>query len=147
MAIDGLSAPALPPYWSNDLPSVRHSFLALLGKHPSIDAGTMRRALDYVEVSHRGQRRKGTNAPYAVHPIRLASFLIDAFGIEDMDILGAALLHDVLEETSTSKEALAREFGARCASLVSTLTRSGNEVRPATGDPADSTYLLRIRQC
>lgn len=105
----------------------------------------MRRAVDYVEVAHSGQRRKGTDAPYAVHPIRIASLLVDAFGIEDADVLQAALLHDVLEETPISKESLTREFGGRCAALVSALTRTRDEARPAYGDPADSTYLLRIR--
>src|SRR5215212_5532147 len=120
---DGTSAPALPFYWNNDLPSVRQSFLTLVERHPAIDSDAMRRAVGYVERSHRGQVRKGTEAPYAVHPIRLASFLIDTFGIEDNDLLCAALLHDVLEDTSTSRETLAREFGARCGTLVSALTR------------------------
>ena len=71
---------------------------------------------------HRNQRRKGhRGAPYINHPLAVAECLATA-GIEDPDILAAALLHDTVEDTDTSITELEELFGPRVASIVAEVT-------------------------
>ena len=71
---------------------------------------------------HRNQRRKGhRGAPYINHPLAVAECLATA-GIEDPDILAAALLHDTVEDTNTSLAELEELFGQRVASIVAEVT-------------------------
>lgn len=68
--------------------------------------------LAYAADQHKSQRRKNPEAePYINHPIQVAQALAVA-GVRDMDILSAALLHDVVEDTGASYEDLARKGGA-----------------------------------
>lgn len=53
-------------------------------------------ALATARKLHNGQHRKD-GAPYIIHPLKVCSTLI-SYGIDDDDILAAALLHDVLED-------------------------------------------------
>lgn len=71
---------------------------------------------------HRNQRRKGTRgAPYINHPLAVAECLVTA-GIDDPDVLAAALLHDTVEDTDTSLGELEQLFGPRVASIVAEVT-------------------------
>ena len=71
---------------------------------------------------HRHQRRKGRRgAPYINHPLAVAECLAAA-GIEDPDILAAALLHDTVEDTKTSLAELEVLFGPGVASIVAEVT-------------------------
>ncbi len=55
-------------------------------------------ALTYAAWAHRHQRRKSSGHPYVVHPARVARRLWAA-SVRDADVLAAALLHDVPEDT------------------------------------------------
>ena len=71
---------------------------------------------------HRDQRRKGSQAaPYINHSLAVAECLATA-GIEDPDVLAAALLHDTVEDTDTSLSELEDLFGPRVASIVAEVT-------------------------
>ena len=80
-------------------------------------------ALRFAAEKHRDGRRKGPiAAPYINHPITVAEQLAGA-GLEgDADLLIAALLHDVVEDTDTPAEELRRRFGDRVAEIVLELT-------------------------
>ena len=68
---------------------------------------------------HRMQRRKDADAsPYINHPIALARVLAIEAGIDDEDVLCAALLHDTIEDTETSREELEARFGTQIATIV-----------------------------
>jgi guanosine-3',5'-bis(diphosphate) 3'-pyrophosphohydrolase len=68
---------------------------------------------------HRDQRRKGATAsPYINHPIAVAEQLAAAGFGDDTELLMAAVLHDVLEDTDTSEAELAADFGPRVAGIV-----------------------------
>jgi (p)ppGpp synthase/HD superfamily hydrolase len=70
--------------------------------------------------AHDGQLRKDDGSPYITHPVTVAGLLHDAaFGDE---VIAAALLHDVVEDTELDSEQLAERFGARVAELVSALS-------------------------
>lgn len=54
------------------------------------------RAFEYANQWHRGQARKSTTLPYILHPMGVASLVLEAGGDEELAI--AALLHDVPED-------------------------------------------------
>jgi guanosine-3',5'-bis(diphosphate) 3'-pyrophosphohydrolase len=55
------------------------------------------------------------------HPIAVASLLLDV-GVTEETVLSAAILHDTVEDTDTSKEELEEHFGPAIAKLVEELT-------------------------
>ncbi|MBV1892323.1 MAG: HD domain-containing protein, partial [Gammaproteobacteria bacterium] len=73
------------------------------------------RAHKFAERSHDGQFRQSGD-PYIVHPIAVASILADMH--MDHESLMAALLHDVIEDTSTTKTQLSWRFGKTVSELV-----------------------------
>lgn len=80
-------------------------------------------ALAIAALKHRDQRRKDVDAsPYINHPIALARVLSMEAGIDDEDVLIAAIVHDTVEETDTTIEELRERFGERIASLAGEVT-------------------------
>ncbi len=73
-------------------------------------------------LEHKGQVRR-SGEPYLVHPLNVASILAD-LKADDVSIV-VGLLHDVLEDTLTTKEAIAQQFGDEVAELVDGLTKIG----------------------
>ncbi|GLR07607.1 GTP pyrophosphokinase [Mixta theicola] len=67
-----------------------------------------------------GQRRKYTDEPYIVHPAAVVELVRSVTGNEIM--LAAAWLHDTVEDTDTTLDDIAQQFGAEVASLVGMLT-------------------------
>ncbi|MDP3999674.1 MAG: HD domain-containing protein [bacterium] len=66
---------------------------------------------------HISQTRKGDGqTPYIVHPFAVA--IIVSEYTEDEDVIAAALLHDVLEDTSYTASELGRNFGQRVKEIV-----------------------------
>jgi len=88
--------------------------------HSGADAGALRRAYRIAERMHRGQMRK-SGEPYITHPLAVAQILAE-LGM-DTTTLVAALLHDTVEDTSYTLEALDRDFGAEVAYLVDGVTK------------------------
>lgn len=76
------------------------------------------RAIQFASEKHRDQHRKNrTQAPYINHPIEVMAIL-SAYGVEDPDVLAAAVLHDTVEDTNTTKKELIKHFGERVTSIV-----------------------------
>ena len=81
------------------------------------------KAAQFAALKHRDQRRKDVEAsPYINHPISVARVIAEVGGVDDPEILVAALLHDTLEDTDTSSEELDEEFGERVRKLVEEVT-------------------------
>jgi GTP pyrophosphokinase len=82
---------------------------------PQKDVALVKSAFEFSESAHRGQFRK-SGEPYITHPLAVASILsqwrLDAQG------LAAALLHDVMEDTSVTKNELEKSFGKPVADMV-----------------------------
>jgi (p)ppGpp synthase/HD superfamily hydrolase len=77
----------------------------------------------YAADKHSGQRRKGAAAePYINHLIEVADMVAMAIAEPDTDLVIAALLHDVVEDTGTTSEELEERFGPDVASLVAEVT-------------------------
>ena len=89
---------------------------------PGADLEVLQRAYRFSERSHRGQQR-ASGEPYVSHPLQVAGLLVD-FKM-DVTTVTAGLLHDVLEDTSTTKADLEAEFGKEIAELVDGVTKIG----------------------
>ncbi|HEY4058644.1 MAG TPA: HD domain-containing protein [Kofleriaceae bacterium] len=87
-----------------------------------MDSGRLLRALDLAAAKHRDQRRKDeAKSPYINHPISVATALWAA-GVRDESALMAAVLHDTIEDTTTTRDELAAAFGEEVASVVMEVT-------------------------
>ncbi len=81
------------------------------------------RALHFAAEKHRDHRRKGqTAAPYINHPITVAEQLAAEGLADDTELLMAAVLHDVVEDTDTTEEELRDSFGTRVTRIVMEVT-------------------------
>lgn len=79
-------------------------------------------ALNFVAVRHRDQRRKGkAGAPYVNHLIEVA-WILSQHGVEDIDVLCAALLHDAVEDAGVPESEIRKRFGSRVSDMVAWLT-------------------------
>ena len=80
----------------------------------------LRRAWEVGASAHAGQTRK-SGEPYITHPVAVAQVLAE-LGL-DVEALIAAILHDTIEDTPLTREALAAEFGEAVAELVDGVTK------------------------
>ncbi len=80
-------------------------------------------ALNFAANKHRNQRRKDKRkTPYINHPIEVCHVLTDIGRVFDPIILTAAILHDTVEDTSTSPEEVHELFGSEVSNLVREVT-------------------------
>ena len=114
--------------------------LALAPAAPPALAATplVRHAYAFAEHAHRGQRRKDGQA-HISHPVRVARLLAQrGYGEE---VLAAALLHDVVEDTPVTLTEVREAFGGRVAELVDCVSED-----PALhGDDRKVAYRERVR--
>jgi GTP diphosphokinase / guanosine-3',5'-bis(diphosphate) 3'-diphosphatase len=81
------------------------------------------KAARFASIKHVKQKRKGSAAePYLNHLIEVAELVSSAMRRLDEDLICAALLHDVLEDTPTTEQELARAFGPEVAAVVAEVT-------------------------
>lgn len=87
-------------------------------KEPDLDR--IREAYEFADEAHHGQVRK-SGEPYILHPLAVADIVVNM----QMDALSviAALLHDVVEDTTVSLKEIQEHFGSDCALLVDGLTK------------------------
>lgn len=82
------------------------------------------KAIRFAARSHRNQYREGEpELPYITHPVDLINKLAYIGGIKDEEILIAAALHDVLEETDVDPQKIKDKFGDKVLAVVQELTR------------------------
>lgn len=77
-------------------------------------------ALSFAAEAHGEQRRKFTDEPYIEHPKRVAETVKTVPHTSEM--ICAAYLHDVVEDTPVKIEEIAEKFGSKVANLVEELT-------------------------
>lgn len=110
----------------------RKDFEVLLDETISL----MDRAIIFATRAHSGTYRKGTNIPYIVHPIEAAAIV--ATMTDDPDVIAAAVLHDVVEDTDATVDEIRLFFNDRIANLVE--AESENKRRDL---PPQETWMLR----
>ena len=67
-------------------------------------------------AAHSGMTRKGTGIPYLSHPVEAASIIAEM--TDDQELIAAAVLHDVVEDTEVTAQELEEMFGSRVAHYV-----------------------------
>jgi GTP pyrophosphokinase len=86
----------------------------------NVDLGLIERAYRFAERRHEGQFR-GSGEPYIQHPLATAMVLAELQ--LDRATIAAGLLHDVIEDTGVTVDALREEFGSEVARLVDGVTK------------------------
>ncbi|MBI2483815.1 bifunctional (p)ppGpp synthetase/guanosine-3',5'-bis(diphosphate) 3'-pyrophosphohydrolase [Candidatus Uhrbacteria bacterium] len=99
----------------------RQRLIAALASFPKSSKTEILKGLSLTERAHAGQYRDD-GAPYAIHPIRMAVSLIKDFNITSPTLVIAALLHDVVEDTTVTLAAIQKACGKTVASLVNDVT-------------------------
>ena len=95
-------------------------FLDSLDYLTPADIGRIQAAYRYAAIAHAQQKRM-SGEPYITHPLAVAGAVVE--WRMDADAICAALLHDVLEDTRTTKQELAQKFGKEVAELVDGLSK------------------------
>ncbi|MCB9982273.1 MAG: HD domain-containing protein [Rhodospirillales bacterium] len=81
------------------------------------------KAAHFAAMKHTDQRRKGERGePYFNHLSDVAQILAEHTGGTDPILVAGGLLHDTIEDTDTTYDELAAEFGAEIANLVREVT-------------------------
>jgi GTP pyrophosphokinase len=106
--------------------------------HPKADLSVIERAFDAAARAHAGQKRKSGD-PYITHPVAVASILAE-LGMTP-PTLAAALLHDTVEDTDYTLEALRKDFGDEVAMLVDGVTKLDKVVY---GDAAQAETVRKM---
>ena len=97
------------------------------------------RAIAFALDAHAGVCRDSTKIPYILHPLEAAA--IAASLTQDEDVIAAAVLHDVLEDTPHTEEEIREQFGDRVLRLVCADTENK---RP--GLPSEETWKIRKQE-
>ena len=74
------------------------------------------KAIIYAAKAHAGQTRKSTDIPYITHPYTVGMLLQKANCTDE--VIAAGILHDTVEDTSTTYEELTEQFGLHVSNLV-----------------------------
>ena len=87
------------------------------------------KAITYATKHHEGVSRKGKKIPYILHPLEAMSVV--ATITDDNELIAAAALHDLIEDTDVTYDDIKLEFGKRIADIVNeesdnTLPNYGN---------------------
>jgi len=95
-------------------------------------------------IAWHGDQRRPTGAPYLDHLLEALEVLVRGAGVTDADVLCAAVLHDVVEDTPCTLEQVSAAFGPQVAELVGWVTI------PEPGPGQDKSevkqaYLRRLR--
>lgn len=93
-------------------------------------------AIAFAAMVHDGMQRKKSSAPYILHPME-ASVIVGTM-TDDQDLIAAAVLHDVVEDTDITIEEIEKRFGNRVRELV----ESETEDKRADLPPAE-TWRIR----
>jgi len=102
-------------------PEGAERLLSLTRKHLSKSGQRqVEKAYKFAELAHEGQFRKSGD-PYITHPVAVATNLAE---LElDVDTISAALLHDVIEDTSVTLPEIRDEFGDEIAYITDGVTK------------------------
>lgn len=90
------------------------------------DQNLIRDAFRLAEEAHRPQKRK-SGQPYILHPLAVALIVVEEMRQKNAEIVAAALLHDVVEDTEVSIEEIRSRFGNDVAKLVAAVTKPNKQ--------------------
>lgn len=88
------------------------------------------KAIEIAVKAHDGMRRKKSETPYILHPLEAA--VIVSTMTSDQNVIAAAILHDVVEDTNVTIEEIEETFGKRVKDLVASETEDKMPHIPAS---------------
>ncbi|HEY6867326.1 MAG TPA: HD domain-containing protein, partial [Candidatus Eisenbacteria bacterium] len=103
---------------------LRAALLALLDEHaPRVDRDRAAACFDFAVQAHEGQRRE-SGEPFVSHVVAVCGILVELLEARtDTTLVCAALLHDVVEDTTVTLEDVEKRFGKEVAGLVEGVTK------------------------
>ncbi|MBR3388381.1 MAG: bifunctional (p)ppGpp synthetase/guanosine-3',5'-bis(diphosphate) 3'-pyrophosphohydrolase [Bacteroidales bacterium] len=107
----------------------------------TMDTSLLDRAILFAVRAHAGTPRRGKGFPYIVHPME--ALAIVATMTDDQELLAAAALHDVVEDTDVTLDDLRSQFGERVAALVDTESDRNGEGKDWRTRKEESLKRLR----
>ncbi|MFF2022998.1 HD domain-containing protein [Streptomyces sp. NPDC058171] len=121
--------------------STARAQLAVLA--PEVSVQRLGEAVAFAEEAH-GDQKRPAGEPYVEHLLEVVEILVSGAGVRDEDLLVAAVLHDVVEDTDRTAGEVGERFGPRVEEWVGWVTKPDPE---AHEDPAQvrDRYLLSLR--
>ena len=117
----------------------------LLGLVPPATCDEVARAVSFAVRCH-GEQKRPTGAPYLEHLLEAVEVLVRGAGVTDKDVLCAAVLHDVVEDTPCTIAEVREAFGDRVAVMVAWVTKpeTAETEGPAAKKAAKEAYLAGL---
>lgn len=110
--------------------------IPIFPKYKKVQTDLIEKAYQFAAMAHKGTYRKGTRIPYISHLMETAQIVSTMS--KDEDVIAAALLHDVVEDTIYTIGDIQREFGDRIAGFVAAESED-----KMTHLPASETWYIR----
>ena len=125
-----------------DLDKQIRSYVNEYGTHK--DSELLDQAISDIGHYHENQKRK-SGQPFIIHPLRVASYICRA-GLDAPTVV-AALLHDIIEDTSITHDDIYERYGSWYADIVTGLTKIKKTESPKnlTVDNLDATYQRMLK--
>ncbi len=98
------------------------------------------RAIEFCCELHENQKRKATLIPYSSHPISVG-FILQSAGYPE-EIIIAGILHDILEDTSSTEKDISNIFGEHVVHLIKGVTENK---KIKSWDEKKDIYLENLR--
>ena len=111
-----------PPVHSPAVASFEDILSCVAAQGREADPAFLRSVYDFSAEMHKDQVRR-SGEPFMIHPLHVAWLLADLKF--DQTCVAVGLLHDVLEDTLTTRDVLEREFGPEITELVDGVTKIG----------------------
>ena len=108
------------------------------------DSELLDQAISDIRQYHENQKRK-SGQPFIIHPLRVASYICRA-GLDAPTVV-AALLHDIIEDTSLTHDDIHERYGSWYADIVTGLTKIKKPESPKnlSADNLDATYQRMLK--
>lgn len=87
-------------------------------------------AIIFALNAHNGQTRKAKDKPYILHPLEVCT--IAGYLTDDREVIAAAVLHDVVEDTPVTSAEILQQFGGRVTRLVNSDSEDKMDYLPST---------------
>lgn len=107
------------------------------------DLDALDEAVAFAAAWH-GEQTRPAGEPYIEHLLEATRVLVEAIGVTDVDVLRAAVLHDVVEDTPCTLDEVRDRFGDRVAALVDWVTKPPRR-EGQSREQARAAYLDRLR--
>ena len=103
-------------------------------------------AIVYATIMHQGKVRKFGGRPFILHPMEVAQILSTM--TDDMEVIAAGILHDVVEDTDGTLSEIEKRLGERVAHLVHSESEDEypGEDRSATWQRRKEGSILNLRK-